>query len=65
MAAINTPIKINTSVVAGKAFTQARIENNAQATTGNILKPCFKPGCALNCKHKTATCFKAANQLAC
>jgi len=64
MAAINTPIINNAGAATGKAFTQPGISNN-NTTQANLLKPCFKPGCALNCKHKAAACFKAATQQAC
>lgn len=66
MAANNILIVNNAGNATGRTFTQQRTENNNNATgTRGVLKPCFKPGCALNCKHKAAACFKASAQQAC
>lgn len=63
MAANNILTVNNAGAATGKTFTQRGAENNNNTTSNNgILKPCFKPGCALNCKHKAAACYKAAAQ---
>jgi len=66
MAANNTTITGNMGAVPGSAFTQTGTVNNMSGSNARgVLKPCFKTGCALNCKHKTAACFKATTQQAC
>lgn len=66
MATSNTPFANNASAAGNNKFAQTATVNNIPASkAAGMLKPCFKPNCALNCKHKAGTCYKVAVQQAC